>query len=207
LALAQRLSYSQISQIGKRLQDLAQEKKLDFLLNNFFDEEAISKTVTECFRPCLQEKMHNWLLNTPFSLSLDTSTLVGQNICVVKARYIKPEMTGNGPIFKPSQLQDKIVTVTALKESVDAKTMAQILKDKIFASPAIKSNFQGLTHDNARMLSGTGEGLIGLMRKDIPERFIFDINDPSHCPSFALKYSLKALPGRVMDFIDDTVRT
>ena len=53
--VSQRLSFSQISQIGKFLQCFAQEDHLEFFLTHYFDEEVILKTISQCFRPILKE--------------------------------------------------------------------------------------------------------------------------------------------------------
>ena len=84
-----RLSYSQVSQIGCFLQSFAKENQLEFLLSHYFDEEVISKIVSECFLPVLKEKIHNDLINSKYSLSLDTATMTGLSLCVIKAKYLR----------------------------------------------------------------------------------------------------------------------
>jgi len=87
-------------------------------------------------------------MNSAYSLSLDTSTLAGQNLLVVKARYIKTEMKENEPTLSLENMQDKVVSVAALNESSDAKTLHGILHEKVFSkSDLIQNNMKGFTHD------------------------------------------------------------
>ena len=62
--------------------------------------------------------------------------------------------------------------------------------------------FVGLTHDNAASLSGEGVGLIGLLRRET-DNYIFDIADSCHCLNLAMKHSLKVLPKRIMNFVEE----
>ena len=198
--VAQRLSYSQIAQTGKFLQKLEKENSLSFLGTHYFDEEVISKIVSDCFRPALKEELHNNLLNSKYSLSIDTSTMVGQNICVLRAKYLK-EKEEDGTNLE--ELQNRIIAISALKDSSRGEALFEIVNEKIFMNnEIIKENLIGLTHDNANSLSGEDNGLIGLIRKE-RENFVFDLADPCHCVSLALKHSLKAIPAKVMNFVDN----
>ena len=197
--VSQRLSFSQISQIGKFIQNLAKEDQLDFFLTHYFDEEVISKTISQCFRPALKENILDNLMNSRYSLSLDTATMVGQSLCLIRARYLQENYEEN----KVSEdLVDRIVGITTLKESSTGEVMHNILKDKVFVeNDIIKRNLIGLTHDNISSLAGEGIGLVGLIRKE-SENYVFDLADPCHCISLALKHSLQELPDRVMEFVE-----
>lgn len=175
--VSQRLSFSQISQIGKFIQNLAKEDQLDFFLTHYFDEEVISKTISQCFRPALKENILDNLMNSRYSLSLDTATMVGQSLCLIRARYLQENYEEN----KVSEdLVDRIVGITTLKESSTGGAMHNILKDKVFVeNDIIKRNLIGLTHDNISSLAGEGIGLVGLIRKE-SENYVFDLADPCH---------------------------
>ena len=81
--------------------------------------------------------------------------------------------------------------------------MYEIIKKKVFAeNTTIQENLVGLTHDNAASLSGEGVGLIGLLRRET-DNYIFDIADPCHCLNLAMKHSLKVLPKRIMNFVEE----
>ena len=51
--MAQRLSFSQIEQIGSYLRDLFTKGQLDFLDKYTFKQEKVSKIASECFKPVL----------------------------------------------------------------------------------------------------------------------------------------------------------
>jgi len=109
-------------------------------------------------------------------------------------------LTKDNDIPGSLKLENKVIALTSLKESSDANTMLEIVKSKIL-TPELINNFVGLSHDNASSLASEANGLVGLLRKEIPHYF-YDLPDPAHCLNLALKHSLKALPKNMMSFID-----
>ena len=198
--ISERLSYAQISKISLYLQNLAQENKLNFLSEFSFNPDIISKVVTRCFRPALLEDVTKELASSNFSFTIDTSTMVGESLCAIKAKYwVKQTDPLNGSTF--SELKNKIISLTSIKESSDASTMLKIVKSRLLTEDLIP-NFVGLSHDNANALASEDNGLVGLLRKEIPQYF-YDLPDPAHCTNLALKHSLKVLPQNMIDFIDE----
>jgi len=197
--LAERLSFLQVAKIGKYIQRMIEDGEIDRISNFSFSAEQISKLVTKCYRPTLIEEIQADLKNSQFSFSLDSSTMVGESLCAVKVKYWKNETNKNHEIT--SKLQDKLLSITYLKESSNAQTMFRLVKENLLTED-LQSNFIGYTHDNAESLASQKNGLAGLLKKEVPQ-FFFDLPDPSHCLSLAIKHSLKNLPDNIIKFIDD----
>jgi len=51
----------------------------------------------------------------------------------------------------------------------------------------VKNNFTAITYDNAKSMKGEKNGLIALLKKEFPSRFIFGLGDPCHLLSLACK--------------------
>jgi len=197
--LAERLSYSQINRIGKFIQSLYQKDKLQFLENASFDEEMLSKIVSECFRPSLLDQLYEDLSKFKFSFSIDNSTMIGESLCGLKVKYLKESELEDGKFSL--EILNKVIGLSSLKESSDAATIFEIVHQKIFVDERIMNNFIGVTHDNASTLASQANGLAGKLKDSLPH-FIYDLCDPCHCLNLALKHSLESLPDEVLDFVN-----
>ena len=127
--VSQRLSYSQISKIGRFLQNLYEKDELDFLQNNHFDEETISKIVSDCFRPILQEDLQEKLMSSKFSISIDTSTIVSETICAIKVKFAEHQGSFDQNIQK---IENKLIGITSFKGSSDGIAYLEAVKEKFF---------------------------------------------------------------------------
>ena len=70
-----------------------------------FDSELISDLITNCVAKDLKEQLINSLKTSPFSLTLDTCTIMGDQICIVRARYIQEKFD---PLLNEKFLQSRI---------------------------------------------------------------------------------------------------
>ena len=75
-----------------------------------------------------------------------------------------------------------------------------LVQDKLFIKPEIKENFIGITHDFASSLSEVDNGLVALIERDLKREF-FDLCDPCHGLSLAIRNSLGHLPANLTNFI------
>jgi len=157
--LSQRLSYNQISKIGSYLQLLVEENKLGFLSEFSFNSDLISNIVTKCLRPALLQDIKEELKHSKFSFTIDSSTMVGESLCAVKAKYWTKELDDMGVLTQ--KLENKIIGLTTLRESSDANTILEIVKNQIL-TPELLENFVGLSHDNA---ASEKNGLVGLLKR------------------------------------------
>jgi len=73
------------------------------------------------FKRYLEDILKN-LEKSKYSLSLDTSTMTGQSLCVIKARYLKENLENNFT----EELMDKSVAITTLKEAQQEKRWRKI---------------------------------------------------------------------------------
>ena len=126
--------------------------------------------------------------------------MAGESLYVIKAKYWTNEETIDGELNLP-KLEDKIIHISSIQESSNAQVMLNIVKKNI-PEEIFQSNFIGLTHDNAEALSSQKNGLIGLLKKEL-SHFFYNITDPCHCLSLAVKHSLKVLPDNIINFIED----
>ena len=139
--------------------------------------------------------------NAPFSLALDGVTVNGVNICGLKVRYLKIYIDSDG--FRKTKIENRMVGLKYLEDSSTAKAILKIVQDKLFSlDPAIKKNLVGYTHDDAATLSGSIGGL-GVLLNEECNKFIFDLGDPCHIFSLALKKSIDTLDDEITDFIED----
>jgi len=59
---------------------MAEDNNMDFLRTSSFTEEDISKAC-QCFGENLLNDLKEELKQNPFSISLDSATIAGENIC------------------------------------------------------------------------------------------------------------------------------
>ena len=121
-------------------------------------------------------------------------------MCGLKVKYLKESITEEGQ--RHLEIMNKVIRLTTLKESSNAKTMNDIVKNKFFISDQIKENLIGLTHDNASALSSEENGLAGMVKKN-SSNFIYDLCNPCHCLNLCIKHSLDILPKEVLSFVDN----
>ena len=199
-AMTENYSFSQISRLGKFLKNLHQSG-FGFLQKYSFNEQEISNVATGCFWPHSLENLKEHLSSKPYSISVDASTICGENVFAIKAKYLeksydeelKEEITS---------VQNKIIRLSSFKESSKGSTMLEILEDKLFFNDQIKGNLVGISHDNAKSLVGGKIGLISLLNKET-EGYFFDLRDPCHGLNLAVSNALDCLPEEIMTFVTD----
>ena len=158
--VVERYSFEQIMKLGKFLQSKSTKtNKIDFIKEMSFDHELIRLLITDCIAQDLKQQLLEDLCHSLFSLSLDTSTIKGDQILLIRARYIHEKMdtTLNE---KVSFIQNHIIAIEELTTSSSEETFYEILKNKIFINEDIKKNWVGICHDGASSLSGKGIGLV-----------------------------------------------
>ena len=89
--MSQNYTFAQISKLGKYLKSIFDSKELDFLKNNSFEEEEISKISSKCFQPFYLSKIIEEISTNPFSLTVDGSTICGKNLLAMKVKYLTQE--------------------------------------------------------------------------------------------------------------------
>jgi len=196
--MAQKLSYSQIEKIGNFFKCFNEKNKLGFLKKFSFKQEKISKIATNCLRPCLLQEIHNDLEKQKFSFSVDGSTIAGQNTCAIQVKYLREEVDEETKRVK-STIVNRLLGLSTFKESSESLVYLQMLKEKLFTNPQISANFVGTAHDHAKTLTGEENGLVGLLEKE--GYSFFDLRDPCHGLSLALRNSVGQLPQEIMTFI------
>jgi len=176
------------------------EKRTFFFQNYSFSWDEIS-LVSRSVGKILVEDLKEDLRSSPYSLTIDNSTVAKKNITALKVKYLKERVDEEG--FTKNVLQNKIIAIKYLKESSNAKTMLQIIDEKIFGlDEKIKSNLVGFVHDHASVLNGETNGLVALLRKSLDQKFM-NLNDFCHSLNLAVDKSLDTLPEELMDFIYD----
>lgn len=197
--LQEKMSYGQVSRLGKFLQSMSHQKKLKFLKTSNFDKEEIANFNTQCLRPYFVEDLEGKLKTSLFSLSIDNATVCGENFCAMKIKYLESEKDNkfNSEI---TVVKNKLVAIEKLNESSTAEKLYEILNNKIFYDEDIKKNFIGMTHDRGSNLIGSHKGLVTRMKKDWPKYF-WDLNDPCHSLNLVVKNSITILPKKLIKFI------
>jgi len=195
---SENLSFQQIASLGKFLHEMAMEKKLDFFTKNNFDREEIS-LIARCYGKHLLTKLADDLRSSPYSFTIDSSTVSRTNITSIKVRYLKEHCDSNG--IKKTKIENRTIGIKYLKHSSTAKTMLDITNEKLLnLSLEVKSNLVGYVHDHASNLSGVHQGLGVLLKSDV-NKFLVDIKDPCHSINLALYQSFEILPTEIKRFI------
>ena len=197
--MAQRLSFSQIEQIGNYLRDLFTKGQFDFLDKYTFKQEKVSKIASECFKPVLLEDLHKDLANNKFSFSIDSVTIGKENISAIQVKYLKELFHQEDQIKKPVII-NRLLGITTMKESSDAETYLKFVKDKLLTNSAIKENLIGVVHDGARVLSGSKNGLVALMKAE-ENMTLYDLKDPCHGLNLTIQNSLEELHDDINNFV------
>ena len=195
--MAENYSFDQISRLGKFLKDMKQ-RGLSFIERYSFTPQEISKVSSDCFGPFILDKLKEKLEITPYSLSIDSVTVAGENIFALKAKYLEKKLDKDFD-EKITSIQNKIIGIQSFKESSKAKDMMEIINNKLFSNEQIQRNLKGIVHDNASVLSSDKNGLLGLLNKD--ERVLFDLKDPCHGLNLSVNKALESLPSDIMMFI------
>jgi len=143
------------------------------------------------------------LSENKYSLMIDNSTISKTQICAIKARYIKNEGFKLDNNLSTPYLENAIVGLKFLGDNSHSKTLFEAIEEKVFdLGEEVKNNFTAITYDNAKSMKGEKNGLIALLKKEFPSRFIFGLGDPCHLLSLAVKHTMKELPEVISDFID-----
>lgn len=196
--MSQHLSYAQIERIGRFLQKAASEKQLGFLQKANFDQRFLSKISQECFGKAFYNDLLEKLSERPYSLILDNSTFCGESLCAIKVKFLAQEWDEELKI-STTKVNNKILSLTNLKESSSGKTLMEIVQNKLFRSDDVKKNLIGFVHDNGSSLVGDKLGLVTLLQKSGIN--FLDICDPCHGLNLSLKHSLKELSPLPLKFV------
>jgi len=169
--IAERYSFDQIVRLGIFLQDkYLKTNKLEFLKYFSWDAETIRMLITDCIAKDLKENLMNDLKSSPFSISLDCATVMGDQVLAIRAKYLKTHYSED----LRSQLltlENHILCIEELKESSTGKVFYNILDEKIFKSEQLKNNWIGMAHDGASNLCGEELGLVGQLNKNLKKNF------------------------------------
>ena len=194
------LSFNQISQLGKYLNNLSLKNNLAFLEKFTFEREEVSN-IARCFGNFLIDELKKDLEASPFSVSIDNSTVAKKSICAIKVRYLKKYLDEQG--IKRNLLQSKLIGIKYLNHSSRADIIFKITKEKLLdLSEKVRENFVGFVHDHHSTLTGNKKGLGKLLQKELKTHFM-DLKDPCHSINLALTKSLKCLPEEMRNFVDD----
>jgi len=198
-----KLSFQQIQKVGLALKEIYSDNDMSFLSRYGFSLDEISNTAN-CWGDYLKENIEKDLRHSHYSLCIDNSTISGTNISVLQLRYLK-EVESEEHSFHAKQLriQNRVIGLKYLGESVTGQTLYDIVKEKLFdINDEIKDNLVGFTHDHASSLSGEGVGLYGLLKEAFCEKTFFNIKDPCHGLTLSVYKSLELLEDvNIMKFI------
>jgi len=174
------------------------QRGFSFIDKYNFSEEEISKVSTECFGPFLIEKLKEKFSLTPYSVSVDASTIGGDNIFALKVKYLEKEFHKdyNEEITK---IQNKIVGIQSFKESSKSLDMLEIIKEKLLVNEDLRNNLKGIAHDHASVLTGEKNRLIVQLNNE--KDFLFYLKDPCHGINLSISEVLDSLPSDLINFI------
>ena len=204
--LSERLSFLQISKIGTFLKQMISRiegSKLNFFSTHSFNKDIISNITTNCFGKYLVDKIFADISSNRYSISIDTCTVAGENICAIKARYAKNQLDQNST-QSINQIHDKIISIKKLHESSDAHTLMRIVEEKVFNNNEKKlvHNLIGMASDRGSPLVGIDNGLFRLLENSLPQK-ILHVPDPCHSFNLIIRHSLELLSPDIREFISD----
>ena len=143
--------------------------------NNVLKDYKVSrKTVTgasQVVSKTLKEDLHNALLTSPFSLSVDcTSDSHGNEFFAICARYLEEDNV-NRPVTK-------LLSVLPLTTSFTGETLYTKIMEEILYDDEIRSNFVGIVTDDGGNMTGCNVGISTRLKKVF--QHIIDMKDISH---------------------------
>ena len=103
------------------------EKRTFFFQNYSFSWDEIS-LVSRSVGKILVEDLKEDLRSSPYSLTIDNSTVAKKNITALKVKYLKERVDEEG--FTKNVLQNKIIAIKYLKESSNVKQCSKLLMKK-----------------------------------------------------------------------------
>ena len=195
--MSQNYTFAQISKLGKYLKSIFDSKELDFLKNNSFEEEEISKISSKCFQPFYLSKIIEEISTNPFSLTVDGSTICGKNLLAMKVKYLTQEKDEKN--YNMTSIKNKFVGIKAFEENSSGLTMYNMLESKFLSNEAVMKNLVGVAHDRGSNIIGSEKGLITLLREK--NQNFFDLNDPCHSLNLVIKNSLCKLSTDIKTFV------
>ena len=86
--------------------------------------------VAKCFGHCIRNDILKDLCKSPFSFTIDNSTIAGKCITALMVRYLK-EYKDDDTGFMRTAIVNKTIGIKYLKESGNAQRMLEIVKEKI----------------------------------------------------------------------------
>ena len=197
--LKENLTFSQIANIGQYLHQMALSNQSGFLSVFSFTEKEIAK-ITQIIGSHLINQIKEEISQNKFSFSIDSVSNRGENLCAIRVKYLE-EFEDQEKLTR-TRIKNRLVGLTALKESSFGKDYFNIVEENLFHfDKKIEENLVGFTHDNASNLSGSRMGLSGLLRQNL-NHYFFDLPDPCHCLNLAVSKAVKELPNKITNFID-----
>ena len=195
--VSEKYSFEATTRLGKFLSDMNKNDGLEFFEEKIFDSEEISKTVRNLAKP-LNKDLQNDLKNSYFSLSLDSTTLAGENICAIRIRYLKESVTEHN--ITKTEIKNKLLSICTLKASSTGEDYHNLLLRKLSdLGDDVKQNFIALVTDRGPSLVGKNIGLAALIKKEYPNLYI--LPDPCHSLHHVLEKSYKTLSTEIQDFV------
>ena len=160
---SQKFTFMQTSALAKFLKELTLNQN-DPLIIGASEREEIS-LVAKSFGKCILNNLKQDLSNIPYSIMLDSSTMVGKNVTVLKVRYPKQYIDSTG--IKKTKIENRTLGIKYLSYSSTTLSMLNIIKQKLFAlGDKVKDNLVGFVHDHASNFSGKYNGLGVLLGKN-----------------------------------------
>ena len=197
--ISDRYSFEQIVRIGSFMKD--KFSRADKAITEIgWSPEIIRNLIVHCVAKDIKDSLIQELEASPFSITLDTSTILGDQILVVRVRFLRMEYNSVAMANVPT-VHNQIIAVEELEESSTGRTFYEILLRKILFNEKLKKNFVGLCHDGAGSLSGSGIGLVGQLRKNFKAHF-FDLHDPCHCYNLAIEDALGVISKDYLRFVE-----
>ena len=164
--------------------------------NNVIQEHNVSRKIvakaTRSICGTLKNNLHEDLLASPFSLSIDASSDVhGNSYLAVCAKFLQQE-NHERPVTK-------LYSIFPITTSSSGETFYNILKSEILVNEAIRANFVGIVTDDGPNMTGSKMGVAALLKETYT--YLVDIKDLSHGLNNVSKKAVEVVDTSVMGIV------
>jgi len=189
--LENRLPFSIVKNLCSFISDLSEQYSSRSLQSFKTSRQTIVKLTREVCKD-LKTRILSQLKTTPFSLSIDASSVVyGSAYLAICAKYIDNS--------NPDHVLNKLVSILPLTTSSTGQVLFEKLMNDVLSDEDIQRNLMGICANQGSNMMGDEKGLCFRLKKQFP--YIVVVKDFSHVYNTIFKKGLKAVPDKIVNIV------
>ena len=182
-----RLPLSMAGPLNKFTQQVSLEYPPNILRDYTVNRQIVTKA-SNIVCDTLKADMYYAMKNSPFSISIDTSSDVhGHTYLAICIRYLE-ENNFERPVTK-------LFSILPITDSSTGETISNKIMTQIFVNDDVKLNLMGIVTDDGPNMTGCDQG-VSQRLKDVCKHIVI-FKDISHGLNNIFKKALKAIPAKI----------